>query len=86
MTTDGLEAWACAVLSPTGNATAAGTGGALHAWPWRLLGYVWLLRCANALVVRTYFDPDEFWQSLEVGHRMAFGYGASPPCDVLPPF
>ncbi|GMN24606.1 hypothetical protein TIFTF001_049160 [Ficus carica] len=32
-------------------------------------------RLANALLVQTYFNPDEHWQSLEVAHRIAFGYG-----------
>ncbi|KAJ2319596.1 glycosylphosphatidylinositol anchor biosynthesis, partial [Coemansia sp. RSA 2704] len=33
------------------------------------------LRLANALLVQTFIHPDETWQSLEVGHRLAFGYG-----------
>ena len=37
--------------------------------------YLLLLRVANALVVKTYFNPDEFWQGPEVAHRLAFGYG-----------
>ncbi|TPX33207.1 hypothetical protein SmJEL517_g03891 [Synchytrium microbalum] len=36
-----------------------------------LVGY----RIVNALVVRTYFDPDEYWQSVEVAHGLVFGYG-----------
>ncbi|XP_059461275.1 mannosyltransferase APTG1 isoform X1 [Corylus avellana] len=32
-------------------------------------------RVANALLVQTYFNPDEHWQALEVAHRIAFGYG-----------
>lgn len=32
-------------------------------------------RLWNALFVRTVFSPDEFWQSAEVAHRLAFGYG-----------
>lgn len=38
------------------------------------LGLV-LFRVVNSLLVRTYFSPDEYWQALEVGHRIAFGYG-----------
>lgn len=34
-----------------------------------------LLRLVNALVVRTYFNPDEYWQGPEVTHRLAYGYG-----------
>ncbi|ESP05347.1 hypothetical protein LOTGIDRAFT_181193, partial [Lottia gigantea] len=33
------------------------------------------LRFVNALMIQTHFVPDEYWQSLEVGHNMAFGYG-----------
>ncbi|KAG1361552.1 GPI mannosyltransferase 3 [Cocos nucifera] len=40
---------------------------------------VWALslafRAANSLLVQTYFNPDEHWQSLEVAHRIVFGYG-----------
>lgn len=32
-------------------------------------------RLINCLVVRGYFSPDEYWQSLEVAHKMVFGYG-----------
>ncbi|XP_057532071.1 mannosyltransferase APTG1 isoform X2 [Amaranthus tricolor] len=32
-------------------------------------------RIVNSLVVQTYFNPDEHWQSLEVAHRLVFGYG-----------
>lgn len=39
-----------------------------------LLGLV-LFRAANSLLVRTFFSPDEYWQALEVGHRITFGYG-----------
>jgi phosphatidylinositol glycan class B len=36
---------------------------------------LWVLRVFNAVVVQTYFDPDEHWQSLEVAHGYVFGYG-----------
>jgi GPI mannosyltransferase 3 len=32
-------------------------------------------RIANALLVQTYFNPDEYWQSVEVAHNAVFGYG-----------
>lgn len=32
-------------------------------------------RLLNALVSRTFFQPDEYWQALEVAHRLVFGYG-----------
>ncbi|KAG6959526.1 hypothetical protein JG687_00008754 [Phytophthora cactorum] len=32
-------------------------------------------RLWNALFVRTSFNPDEYWQSTEVAHRLVFGYG-----------
>ena len=34
-----------------------------------------LFRALNGLVVVTYFNPDEYWQSIEVAHRWVFGYG-----------
>ncbi|KAH6587837.1 hypothetical protein BASA61_006190 [Batrachochytrium salamandrivorans] len=32
----------------------------------QIFGWLLVFRINNSLVVRTYFDPDEFWQSLEV--------------------
>lgn len=32
-------------------------------------------RVANALSTKTFFQPDEYWQSLEPAHRLAYGYG-----------
>lgn len=29
----------------------------------------------NTIFVQTYFDPDEYWQSLEVAHYLKYGYG-----------
>lgn len=37
--------------------------------------FLFQLRIAQALSLRTSFDPDEYWQSLEIAHRLAFGYG-----------
>lgn len=33
------------------------------------------LRVFQAVTIRTSFDPDEYWQSLEIAHRFVFGYG-----------
>jgi len=33
------------------------------------------LRVSIAVLTRTFFQPDEFFQSLEVAHRLVFGYG-----------
>jgi GPI mannosyltransferase 3 len=30
-------------------------------------------RIANAALLQTSFNPDEYWQSLEVAHRIVFG-------------
>lgn len=35
-------------------------------FPWRLI---------NALTINTFFQADEYWQSLEPAHRAVFGYG-----------
>lgn len=34
-----------------------------------------IVRLISVFAVKTWFVPDEYWQSLEVGHRLAFGYG-----------
>lgn len=34
-----------------------------------------LLRFLNAVLSRAFFQPDEYWQSLEVAHHLVFGYG-----------
>ncbi|XP_019910540.1 GPI mannosyltransferase 3 isoform X2 [Esox lucius] len=34
-----------------------------------------VLRLINCFLVQTSFVPDEYWQSLEVAHRMVFNYG-----------
>lgn len=33
------------------------------------------VRLASVFLVRTFFVPDEYWQSLEVSHYLAFNYG-----------
>jgi hypothetical protein len=33
-----------------------------------------VFRLVNCSLVQTSFVPDEYWQSLEVSHYMAFGY------------
>ncbi|ALC43901.1 CG12006 [Drosophila busckii] len=33
------------------------------------------VRLASVFVVNTYYVPDEYWQSLEVAHKLTFGYG-----------
>lgn len=40
-----------------------------------LLAALLLFRILNALLIKTFFVPDEFWQGPEVAHRIAFGYG-----------
>jgi phosphatidylinositol glycan class B len=40
------------------------------------LFWVFLItRLSSVFVVQTWFVPDEYWQSLEVSHRLSFGYG-----------
>ncbi|KAL5196392.1 hypothetical protein ABZP36_010022 [Zizania latifolia] len=41
----------------------------------RVLALALAFRAVNALLVRTYFNPDEHWQCLEVALRISFGYG-----------
>lgn len=45
----------------------------------RPVHYVALIVCVRILsvfLVRTWYVPDEYWQTLEVAHKQAFGYGA----------
>jgi phosphatidylinositol glycan class B len=37
--------------------------------------WIFAFRVFNSLIVRGYFSPDEYWQSLEVAHKLVFGYG-----------
>ena len=41
---------------------------------WRLLAALVAFRVSSAVLSQTSFVPDEYWQSLEVAHRMVFGY------------
>jgi len=43
--------------------------------PGRLWLFLIVYRFTNALLCVTFFQPDEFFQSLEVAHRLVFGYG-----------
>ena len=39
------------------------------------LAFLLVFHCLLACATLTYFQPDEYWQSLEVAHRMVYGYG-----------
>ncbi|XP_039413287.1 GPI mannosyltransferase 3 isoform X1 [Corvus cornix cornix] len=54
---------------------AAAQRGAGAAAPAPLLALALALRTFNCFLVQTSFVPDEYWQSLEVAHRMVFNYG-----------
>ncbi|XP_033097006.1 GPI mannosyltransferase 3-like isoform X2 [Anneissia japonica] len=41
----------------------------------RILLMLVVFRCINALLVQTWFVPDEYWQAVEVAHKMVFKYG-----------
>jgi phosphatidylinositol glycan class B len=40
-----------------------------------LFCYLVLYRILNGFLVWSYFNPDEYWQSVEVAHNRVFGYG-----------
>lgn len=40
---------------------------------YRIFAFCLAFRMLNALLVQTYFNPDEHWQGPEVAHRIAFG-------------
>lgn len=41
----------------------------------RIFCFLLLWRLASVFIVQTAHVPDEYWQSLEVAHNLAFGYG-----------
>ncbi|XP_033921768.1 GPI mannosyltransferase 3 isoform X2 [Melopsittacus undulatus] len=57
---------------PSAAAGQAGAGAA--GGPARLLALAVALRALNCFLVQTSFVPDEYWQALEVAHRMVFKY------------
>ncbi|XP_034944229.1 GPI mannosyltransferase 3 [Chelonus insularis] len=42
---------------------------------WYIMIFMIFWRIISVAIVQTYHVPDEYWQSLEVAHRLAFGYG-----------
>lgn len=40
-----------------------------------VLPYLILIRIINALTINTFFQADEYWQSLEPAHKLVYGYG-----------
>lgn len=40
----------------------------------RVLAFCLAFRLVNSILIQTYFNPDEHWQSLEVAHHVVFGY------------
>ncbi|ORY85465.1 GPI mannosyltransferase [Protomyces lactucae-debilis] len=43
-----------------------------------LFGYLLLYRLFNALFIRTFFQPDEYYQSIEPAHVLVYKYGFLP--------
>jgi phosphatidylinositol glycan class B len=41
----------------------------------KILIGIFLFRLISWFIVRTYFIADEYWQSFEIAHFLAFGYG-----------
>ncbi|KAJ3224654.1 glycosylphosphatidylinositol anchor biosynthesis [Chytriomyces hyalinus] len=42
---------------------------------WIVVACILGFRTYNALLIKTFFSPDEYWQSLEIAHEYVFGYG-----------
>lgn len=42
---------------------------------WGLIGFFVILRLLMACLSQTWHVPDETWQSVEIAHRLVFGYG-----------
>lgn len=41
----------------------------------KIFAFFVLLRLLSVFIVKTWYVPDEYWQSLEVAHKLTFGYG-----------
>lgn len=41
----------------------------------KILCSLMIFRVISAIIVHTWYVPDEYWQSLEVAHKIVFGYG-----------
>ena len=53
----------------------AGCKSVIPGWGWgKLIVALVIFRTINALLTYTAFVPDEYWQALEVAHKMVFGY------------
>lgn len=37
--------------------------------------FILSIRLTSVVLVQTFYVPDEYWQSLEVAHKLVFGYG-----------
>ncbi|XP_053616346.1 GPI mannosyltransferase 3 [Plodia interpunctella] len=44
--------------------------------PLQVVFVILFVRILSVFLVRTWYVPDEYWQTLEVAHKHAFGYGA----------
>lgn len=44
--------------------------------PLRVVFAILSVRILSVFLVQTWYVPDEYWQTLEVAHKTAFGYGA----------
>ena len=42
---------------------------------WSLFGVLLAFRLVQVIFIHSFIDPDEYWQSLEPAHALAFGYG-----------
>lgn len=43
--------------------------------PLQALLIILFVRILSVFVVKTWYVPDEYWQSLEVAHKLVFGFG-----------
>lgn len=44
--------------------------------PAQVVAVILAVRLLSVFLVQTWYVPDEYWQTLEVAHKHAFGYGA----------
>ncbi|KAG6976885.1 hypothetical protein JG688_00000902 [Phytophthora aleatoria] len=75
--TQELEMWQSSLAHAAGKGMRHSRGTRFFELPTTRVFWVGVaaFRLWNALFVRTSFNPDEYWQSTEVAHRLVFGYG-----------
>lgn len=61
-------------MPPTTRSSTRAQSSVPMTYLWKLFLVLYAFRAWNALAVKTYFDPDEYWQALEIAHEYVFQF------------